>query len=196
MAAQRQNEDAVVLVDDEEEILFGSSVLLEAHGVSPVVTLNDGRELLPYLASRGAGIIVLDLFMPHVSGTELLPEIVQRHPEIPVVVMTASQEIETALRYETPMVILIWQDSQYGLIRWHQEKKFGRPSNISFTNPDFVKYAESFGAKGIRVESAGDLVPAVKQAAADNTITVIDRPVDYSENMKLTAKLGELVCPI
>ena len=68
--------------------------------------------------------------------------------------MMNSQEIETALRMKTPFVILIWNDSEYGLITWHQLRHFGRPSHIAFKNPDFVKYAESFGAKGYRVESA------------------------------------------
>jgi len=110
--------------------------------------------------------------------------------------MMNSQEIETALRYGQAFVILIWTDAEYGLIKWHQLKKFGRPSNISFNNPDFVKYAESFGAKGYRVESAGDLLPTLRQAITDDTVVIIDCPVDYSENMKLTEKLGELVSPI
>ena len=110
--------------------------------------------------------------------------------------MMNSQEIETALRHGLAFVILIWTDSEYGLIKWHQLRHFGRSSNISFNNPDFVKYAESFGAKGYRVESAGDLLPTLKKAIADDTVVIIDCPVDYSENMKLTEKLGELVCPI
>ncbi len=107
-----------------------------------------------------------------------------------------SQEIETALRIGTPIVILIWNDSEYGLIKWHQLRHFNRPSHIDFNNPDLVKYAESFGAKGYRIESAADLVPTLKRAIADDTVVVIDCPVDYSENMKLTEKLGQLVCPI
>ncbi|MCH9034252.1 MAG: acetolactate synthase large subunit [Planctomycetes bacterium] len=110
--------------------------------------------------------------------------------------MMNSQEIETALRIGTPIIILIWTDSQYGLIKWHQLRRFGRDSHIDFKNPDFVKYAESFGAKGYRVESAGDLAPILRKAIADDTVVVIDCPVDYSENMKLTEKLGNLVCPI
>jgi len=110
--------------------------------------------------------------------------------------MMNSQEIETALRHGLAFVILIWTDSEYGLIKWHQLRHFGRSSNISFNNPDFVKYAESFGAKGYRIESSGDLLPTLKKAIADNTVVIIDCPVDYSENMKLTEKLGELVCPI
>jgi acetolactate synthase-1/2/3 large subunit len=107
-----------------------------------------------------------------------------------------SQEIETALRIGTPIVILVWTDSEYGLITWHQLRNFGRPSNTSFRNPDFVAYAESFGAKGYRVEAPSELMPILAQAVADDTVVVIDCPVDYTENMKLTEKLGTLVCPI
>jgi len=110
--------------------------------------------------------------------------------------MMNSQEIETALRIGVAIVILVWNDSKYGLIKWHQDRRFGRDTQIDFHNPDFVKYAESFGAKGYRVESAADLLPTLQQAIADDTVVVIDCPVDYSENMKLTEKLGSLVCPI
>jgi len=107
-----------------------------------------------------------------------------------------SQEIETALRIGVAIVILVWNDSKYGLIKWHQDRRFGRDTQIDFNNPDLVKYAESFGAKGYRVEKASDLLPTLKQAIADDTVVLIDCPVDYSENMKLTEKLGNLVCPI
>ena len=110
--------------------------------------------------------------------------------------MMNSQEIETALRYNIPIIIMIWNDSKYGLIKWHQDRRFGRTSNIDFNNPDFVKYAESFGAIGYRIEHPDDIVPTIKRAINDNTVVIIDCPVDYSENMKLTEKLGELVCPI
>lgn len=107
-----------------------------------------------------------------------------------------SQEIETALRMKTPFVILIWNDSGYGLIEWKQMNQFGRPSHIDFTNPDFVKYAEAFGARGYRIRQGEELLPTLKKALADNTVSIIDCPVDYSENLKLTSKLGEMVCPI
>ena len=125
------------------------------------------------------------------------------HPERTAVTVTGDagflmncQEIETALRIGTPIIVLIWNDAEYGLIHWHQLQQFGRPSHITFDNPDFVKFAESFGAKGYRVQAASELVPTLKQAIADNTVVIIDCPVDYSENMKLTEKLGKLVCPI
>ena len=110
--------------------------------------------------------------------------------------MMNSQEIETALRYNISIVIMIWNDSEYGLIKWHQERRFGHSNDISFHNPDFVKYAESFGARGYRVEKAQDLAPTLEKAFADKTVVIIDVPVDYSENMKLTEKLGQLVCPV
>ena len=124
-------------------------------------------------------------------------------PDRPAVAVTGdggfmmnSQEIETALRIGAPIVIVIWNDCGYGLIEWHQLREFGHPAYIRFQNPDFVKYAESFGAKGYRVEAADQLRPILRQALADNTVVVVDCPVDYAENMKLTEKLRNLVCPV
>jgi acetolactate synthase I/II/III large subunit len=109
--------------------------------------------------------------------------------------MMNSQEIETALRYRLPIVILIWNDSSYGLIEWKQMKQFGRTSGVHFNNPDFVKYAESFGARGYRVERTTDLPTILKEALAADTVSIIDCPVDYRENFRLTEQLGSLVCP-
>jgi len=106
------------------------------------------------------------------------------------------QEIETAMRYKTPIVILIWSDSAYGLIEWKQMAQFGRKSHVDFNNPDFVKLAESFGAKGYRIEKGQELLPTLQEALQNDVVSVIDCPVDYSENLKLTSKLGEMVCPI
>ena len=104
-----------------------------------------------------------------------------------------SQEIETAMRIKTPIVILIWNDGGYGLIKWKQMNHYGRPSHVDFNNPDFVKYAESFGAKGYRINRTEELLPTLQKALADDTVSIIDCPVDYAENLKLTAKLGETV---
>jgi acetolactate synthase-1/2/3 large subunit len=107
-----------------------------------------------------------------------------------------SQELETAVRVETPIVVLIWSDSEYGLIKWKQMQHFGRESHIDFSNPDFVRYAESFGAAGFRVESAEELPLVLREALDHEGVSVIDCPVDYSENLKLTERLGQLICPI
>jgi acetolactate synthase-1/2/3 large subunit len=110
--------------------------------------------------------------------------------------MMNSQEIETALRMKTAFVVLIWNDAEYGLITWHQLRHFGRSSHVEFKNPDFVRYAESFGAKGYRVQRAQDLRPTLEKAIADDTVVIIDCPVDYAENMKLTARLKEMKSPL
>lgn len=107
--------------------------------------------------------------------------------------MMNSQEIETALRLKVPVVILIWNDNQYGLIEWKQSQKYGRTSHIDFNNPDFVKYAESFGAKGYRITEANQLLPTLKTALKDDTVSIIDCPVDYSENYRLTQLLGQVL---
>ena len=107
--------------------------------------------------------------------------------------MMNSQEIETALREKTPFVILIWEDCAYGLIKWKMELELGRSSHMTFTNPDFVKYAQSFGAKGFCVTAAHQLLPALQEALASDTVSVINCPVDYSENIKLTQRLEEFV---
>jgi acetolactate synthase-1/2/3 large subunit len=106
--------------------------------------------------------------------------------------MMSSQELETAIREQVPFVVLIWVDNAYGLIKWKMDIELGHHSAVDFTNPDFVKYAESFGAKGYLIEAAADLLPTLKMVLADDTVSVVVCPVDYSENMKLTEKLGHL----
>ena len=106
--------------------------------------------------------------------------------------MMNNQELETALRLGLDLVVLIFNDSKYGLIEWHQLRHFDRATAIDFVNPDFVKFAESFGAKGYRVNSTDELIPVLETALNDGTVSVIDCPVDYAENMKLTQKLKEL----
>lgn len=87
----------IVLVDDEEEILFSTKTALRTAGITHVKTLSDGRELLDFLENHGAMVIVLDLVMPHISGAKLLPQVAERFPGIPVIIMTATQEVETAV---------------------------------------------------------------------------------------------------
>ena len=106
-----------------------------------------------------------------------------------------SQEIETALRERIPLTVLIWQDDAYGLIKWKMDLELGHDVATGFANPDFAAYAESFGARGYRINSAGDLLPALTEALAANTVSVITCPVDYSENLRLTGTLGELTGP-
>ena len=106
--------------------------------------------------------------------------------------MMNNQEIETAVRLGLNITVLMFNDNKLGLIEWHQLREFGRKSNIDVGNPDFVKFAESFGAKGYRIEKAEDLESTLKTAMNDGGVSLIDCPVDYSENMKLTKRLKEM----
>jgi acetolactate synthase-1/2/3 large subunit len=125
------------------------------------------------------------------------------HPDKRVVAVTGDggfmmncQELETALRVGTPFVTLIFNDGGYGLIEWKQLNYFGTSSFIKFGNPDFVKFAESMGLKGYRVESTQDLIPTLEEAFRQEVPTVIDVPVDYGENLRLSQKSGDLSCQI
>jgi acetolactate synthase I/II/III large subunit len=103
-----------------------------------------------------------------------------------------SQEIETALRLGLAFVILIWVDDAYGLISWKMDLEIGRNVDTSFGNPDFVAYAESFGATGYRITAPGELLPTLRTALAADTVSVIACPVDYSANLELIDSLGDL----
>jgi acetolactate synthase I/II/III large subunit len=120
-------------------------------------------------------------------------------PEAKVLVATGdgaflmnSQEIETARREHIAMVVLIWVDDAYGLISWKMDLELGHDIDTAFTNPDFVAYAESFGAAGYRITSADELLPTLRTALAADTVSVIACPVDYSANLELIRSLGEL----
>lgn len=102
------------------------------------------------------------------------------------------QELETAVREGIAMTVLVWEDDSYGLIEWKMEMDLGRSSHVRFGNPDIVALAESFGAVGIRVGAAAELAPALRRGLEGDGVTVISCPVDYSENLKLTDRLGEL----
>jgi acetolactate synthase-1/2/3 large subunit len=103
-----------------------------------------------------------------------------------------SQEIETAVREGIPLTVLIWEDNGYGLIEWKMQMELGEHSNTAFGNPDVVKYAESFGAQGYRITSAGELLPSLRTALESDGVSIINCPVDYRENLRLTERLGQL----
>lgn len=100
-----------------------------------------------------------------------------------------SQEIETSIRENLPIIILVFNDSSYGLIKWKEMDRYGKDMYVNFTNPDFLMYARSFGAKGYRVEKADDLKPILLDAMKQKITSIIDCRVDYSENVKLSNEL-------
>ncbi|MDC3418417.1 acetolactate synthase large subunit [Aquibacillus salsiterrae] len=123
------------------------------------------------------------------------------HPERQVVAVCGdgsfqmtSAELETAMRLNLPIVILLWRDDGYGLIEWHQMKAFNRSSHIKFGNPDFIQLAKSYGFEALNVEKTEDLKATIAKAVSLNKPVLIDCQVDYRENMKLTERLGNIIC--
>src|SRR5271165_2933010 len=99
--------------------------------------------------------------------------------------MMNSQEMETAVRLNLNLVVLILEDSAYGMIRWKQAVDHFPDFGLTFGNPDFVKYAESYGAAGHRVQATADLIPTLEAAFTSGGVHLVAVPIDYSENMRV-----------
>jgi acetolactate synthase-1/2/3 large subunit len=99
--------------------------------------------------------------------------------------MMNSQEMETAVRLGLNLVVLILEDSAYGMIRWKQAVDNFPDWGLTFGNPDFVRYAESYGATGHRVKRTDDLVPTLEGAFKDTGVHLITVPIDYAENTRV-----------
>ena len=99
--------------------------------------------------------------------------------------MFSSQDLETAVRLGLNIVHIIWNDGNYDMVKFQEEMKYGDSAAVKFGPIDFVKYAESFGAKGYRVEKAADLNKVLDQAFKENGPTIVDVPVDYGFNQTL-----------
>jgi acetolactate synthase-1/2/3 large subunit len=128
------------------------------------------------LATMGAGL-------PSAMASHLV------YPDRPVVAvcgdggfMMNSQELETAVRLKMNLTVIILRDDGYGMIRWKQSNMGFTDFGLDYGNPDFVMYAQSYGAKGHRVESAEDFLPLLERCISEPGVHVIDCPVDYSEN--------------
>jgi acetolactate synthase-1/2/3 large subunit len=138
------------------------------------------------LASMGAGL-------PSAMAAALL------YPKRKVVAVCGdggflmnSQELETAVRIGLNLVVVILRDDGYGMIKWKQEAMNLESFGLEFKNPDFVKYAEAYGATGHRVNRTSDLVPIMRAALDAGGIHVVDVQVDYAENKIFTRQLERL----
>ena len=102
------------------------------------------------------------------------------------------QEMETAKRLNTDIVVMVWQDDAYGLIAWKQDNEFGKHVDLSFGNPDFVQLAEAFGWNGYRVEKSAELASTLEAAFNDGGPSLVAVPIDYRENALMTERLGNI----
>ncbi len=106
------------------------------------------------------------------------------------------QEMETAKRLNSNIVVMVWEDHSYGLIAWKQTNEFGRHTELSFGNPDWLQLASAFGWHGHWVPNSADLEGTLETALQESGPSLVVIPIDYGENAKLTEKLGQIACPI
>jgi acetolactate synthase-1/2/3 large subunit len=139
------------------------------------------------------GFAAMGIALPGAIAAKLV------HPDRKVVALCGdggflmnSQELETARRIGANITVVIWRDDGYGLIDWKQRNEFGRPFAVDFGNPDFIAYARSFGIAGFRAESAQELGGVLRRALDHDGPSVVDIPIDYRENLRLTERLGAL----
>jgi acetolactate synthase-1/2/3 large subunit len=106
------------------------------------------------------------------------------------------QEMETAKRIGSRIVAMVWEDHAYGLIAWKQQGTFGRHTDLSFGNPDWLMLAGAFGWHGHRVERSRDLRATLESAFEEDGPSLVVIPIDYRENQLLSERLGRIACPI
>ncbi len=99
--------------------------------------------------------------------------------------MMNSQELETAVRLGLDLVVVVLNDGAYGMIRWKQSVDDFPDFGMTFGNPDFVRYAEAYGAKGSRVSATEELAPTLEAAFAGGGVHLVEVPIDYSENTRV-----------
>jgi len=107
-----------------------------------------------------------------------------------------AQEMETARRLNSNITVMVWEDFSYGLISWKQDTEFGRHTELSFGNPDWLKLAEAFGWAGHRVARSRELKRTLAQALDEPGPSLLVLPIDYRENARLTQRLGEIQASI
>ena len=97
---------------------------------------------------------------------------------------------------DSDIVVMVWEDGGYGLIRWKQDSEFQRHTDLAFGNPDWLGLARAFGWSGHRCERSRDLADTLERAFAELGPSLIVVPIDYRENARLTKRLGEITCTI
>jgi acetolactate synthase I/II/III large subunit len=185
------------LIYDLRQVMGPEDIVISDVGAHKMWMARQYHSDCPNTCLISNGFAAMGIAIPGAVAAKLV------HPDKRIVAVTGDggfmmncQELETALRVGTPFVTVIFNDNGYGLIEWKQLNQFGEASFIKFTNPDFVKFAESMGLKGYRVESAADLLPTLESAFQQDVPAVIDVPVDYGENLRFSKKAGDLSCQL
>jgi len=106
------------------------------------------------------------------------------------------QEMETAARLKSNIVVMVWEDHEYGLIAWKQQAQFGHHTELSFGNPEWGSLAKAFGWHSHLINNSKELEATLHAAFQESGPSLVVVPIDYRENMLLTERLGNIICPI
>ena len=185
------------IVHDVRQALDRNDIVLCDTGAAKIWIARLFPTYAPNTCLISNGLATMAFALPGAFAAKLV------HPERHVLAvmgdgafLMGAAEIETAVREHVPFVVLVWVDGAYGLIGWKQDIHFGRRAAVSFGNPDFVRFAESLGAKGYEIGAASELLPTLRKALDDDAVSVIAVPVDYGENARLVERLGALTEPL
>ena len=174
------------LVHDVRQVIPGDGIVCLDNGMYKIWFARNYRTYVANTLLLDNALATMGAGLPSAMMAKLL------YPERRVMAvcgdggfMMNSQELETAVRLGLDLVVLILDDSAYGMIRWKQAVDSFPDYGLTFGNPDFVKYAESYGARGWRVNATEDLIPTLEQAFNAGGVHVVAVPIDYSENTRV-----------
>ena len=174
------------LVADVRRSVEGRGVIALDNGVYKIWFARNYKAHAPNTVLLDNALATMGAGLPSAIAAKLV------HPDRSVTAicgdggfMMNSQELETAVRLGVHIVVIILRDNAYGMIKWKQANMGLKDFGLDYGNPDFVRYAESYGAKGHRVESAAKLLPMLQQCHAESGVHVVEIPVDYSENDRI-----------
>lgn len=181
------------ILHDIREVMGKEDILISDVGAHKMWIARQYHCYAPNTCIISNGFATMGIAVPGAMAAKLL------NPEKKVLAVTGdggfmmnSQELETARREGLPFVTMVFTDGNYGLIKWKQEERYGNSFAIEFSNPDFVKYAESMHMKGYRIERTEDIIPTLEEAFKQNVPSIIECPVDYAANMELSEHLKNL----
>lgn len=171
------------LVADVRKAMPKEGIIALDNGVYKIWFARNYKAQLPNTVLLDNALATMGAGLPSAMAARIV------HPNRPVLAvcgdggfMMNSQELETAVRLNQHLIVLILRDDAYGMIKWKQANMQFDNYGLDYGNPDFVKYIEAYGGKGHRVESADQLLPLLHSCMQEHAVHLIDVPIDYSEN--------------
>ena len=201
--AEWSNDDAVGAIKpqkalwDARQVLGREDILLSDVGAHKMWIARYYQCHEPNTCLISNGFCTMGFAMPGAIGAKMV------YPERRIMAICGDagfmmnvQEMETAKRLGTDITVMVWEDCMYGLIAWKQFNQFGKHTDLTFENPDWMKLAESFGWNGYHCTDSSKLQDTLNESFETEGPSLVVIPIDYRENNKLTERLGNIACPI